>query len=169
MALAMYTLAFCIRQMQSGESDVGLQIYGIVSVAMVLIFAFAFGVSLGPISWNVCAEIFPSHISAKACTVTTCVQWLSQILIASITPPLIAVIGYRTYIMYGSFCILTLLFCYWCVPETRGVALGPDMDEAFGDTTKGDSVVEVAEIEDINEETPLITHRRRRSSVALVV
>lgn len=171
MAVSMFVLAFSIEQMPSPGSDArtGVNLLGFVSVAMVLIFAFAFGVSLGPISWNVCAEIFPSHISTKACTVTTCVQWISQIMIASITPPLIAAIGYWTYVMYGSFCVLALAFCFFCVPETRGVASGPDMDRAFGDPVKDDNTAEVAEIEDIDEHTPLIAHRRRRSSVAFVV
>jgi hypothetical protein len=34
-----------------------LTIGGIISVLMVYIFAFSFGVSLGPISWNVCSEV----------------------------------------------------------------------------------------------------------------
>ena len=37
-----------------------LTIGGVVSVLMVYIFAFFFGVSLGPISWNVCSEVSPS-------------------------------------------------------------------------------------------------------------
>lgn len=171
MGAAMFILAFCISKMPTNNSDKdsSLNGYGIVSVIMVYVFAFAFGVSLGPISWNVCAEIFPSHINTKACAVTTCVQWLSQILIASITPPLIASIGWGTYVVYGSCCMIALFWCFVFVPETRGVALGPDMDRAFGDTPKTDNVVEVAEIEDIDETSPLLAKRRRRSSVALVV
>jgi hypothetical protein len=34
-----------------------LTIGGIISVLMVYVFAFFFGVSLGPISWNVCSEV----------------------------------------------------------------------------------------------------------------
>lgn len=171
MGVAMFILAFCIAQMSTGKSNETTSIngYGVVSVFMVYIFAFAFGVSLGPISWNVCAEIFPSNINTKACAVTTCVQWLSQILIASITPPLIASIGWGTYILYGTFCVIAFVWCYFFVPETRGVAIGADMDRAFGDQPKSENVPEVAEIEDVDEETPLIAKRRRRSSVALIV
>jgi hypothetical protein len=37
------------------ESNITLS--GVTSVLMVYIFAFSFGVSLGPISWNVCSEV----------------------------------------------------------------------------------------------------------------
>ncbi|KAK5084593.1 hypothetical protein LTR05_005671 [Lithohypha guttulata] len=168
MGIAMFVLAFCIERMAHNHDDTsGLSGYGIVSVLMVYIFAFAFGVSLGPISWNVCSEIFPSHINTRACAVTTCIQWLSQIFIASITPPLIASIGYGTYIFYGVCCVLAFFWCALYVPETRGVALGPEMDRVFGDAAKDE--VAVSEIEDIDEVTPLIGAQRRRSSIALVV
>ena len=171
MGVAMFLLALCIAEMPAASSSQpsSLNVLGVVSVLMVYIFAFAFGVSLGPISWNVCAEIFPSHINTKACAVTTSIQWLSQILIASITPPLIARIGYGTYIFYGVCCVLAFGFCAIFVPETRGVALGPDMDRVFGDSPKEDAAVTVDEIEDVSETTPLMAKRRRRSSVALVV
>jgi hypothetical protein len=34
-----------------------LTLGGVISVLMVYVFAFFFGVSLGPISWNVCSEV----------------------------------------------------------------------------------------------------------------
>ncbi|KAJ9661619.1 hypothetical protein H2198_001795 [Neophaeococcomyces mojaviensis] len=171
MGVCMFVLAFCIEQMPTPDPDQAstLNAHGVISVLMVYIFAFAFGVSLGPISWNVCAEIFPSHINTKACAVTTCIQWLSQILIASVTPPLIAFIGWGTYVVYGTCCVLAFFWCALFVPETRGVAIGPDMDRAFGDSPKDDTIPEVAEIEDVDETTSLIAKRRRRSSVAHVV
>lgn len=69
----------------------------IIPVLMVYIFAFAFGVSLEPFSWNICSEIFPAHIKAKCCAITTCVQRLFQIAIAGITPHPLASIGWATF------------------------------------------------------------------------
>jgi uncharacterized membrane-anchored protein len=96
--ISMLILAYFVRALppsNSGEEP-KLSIGGIVSVLMVYIFAFFFGVSLGPISWNVCSEIFPLHLNAKCCAITTCTQWLFQIVIASITPRLIASVGWVT-------------------------------------------------------------------------
>jgi Sugar (and other) transporter len=147
-----------------------LTVRGAVAVLMVYIFAFFFGVSLGPISWNVCSEIFPSRLNAKCCMVTTCTQWLFQIVIAAITPLLLASVGAWTFVVYGVCCVLSLVWCAFCVPETRNVPLGREMDAVFGGG-KDDSAGEVEEVEDVSEETPLIAARnwRRRSSVAIVV
>lgn len=96
--VSMAVLAYCVRTMppgdQNGESR--LSVNGIISVLMVYIFAFAFGISLGPISWNVCSEIFPQQVKAGCCAITTSVQWLFQIVIAGITPPLLAHVGWAT-------------------------------------------------------------------------
>jgi hypothetical protein len=136
--------------------------------------ALAFGVSAGPISWNVCSEIFPTHLNARCCAVTTCTQWLFQIVVAAITPILLAAIGPLTFVFYGACNVLGMAFYYFCVPETRGVALGKEMSRAFGQEEAkddgGDAAVE--EVEDVDDETPLLVaerKRRRRSSVALVV
>jgi hypothetical protein len=74
-----YAAYFVRRASISTAPSNGLSLGGLVSVLMVYIFAFSFGVSLGPISWNVCSEIFPLHINAKCCAITTCTQWLFQV------------------------------------------------------------------------------------------
>ena len=161
----------------SGSSDSGgLTVRGAIAVVMVYIFAFSFGISLGPISWNVCSEIFPSRLNAKCCMVTTCTQWLFQILIAAITPILLARVGAWTFVLYGVCCVLSLVWCAVCVPETRGVGIGREMDEVFGEGDGGGdeegAVEEVEDVMEVSERTSLMGERmkrRRRSSVAIVV
>ena len=135
---------------------------------MVYVFAFFFGLSLGPLSWNVCAEIFPLHINSKCCAITTCTQWVFQIVIATITPPLLAKVGWITYLFYGSCCILALLWIHVTVPETKRVGLGKPMDELFG----ADVTDEEEAIMEVSETTALLVHDRlgrRRSSLAAYV
>lgn len=76
-----------------------------------------------------------------------------------------------TFIFYGVCNLLGMVFYYFCVPETRGVALGQEMSRAFGqEEFKDDGMIE--EVEDVNDETPLLLaaeRRRRRSSIAIVV
>jgi sugar porter (SP) family MFS transporter len=163
--LAMLILAYFVRLLPPPDQthEAGLTVGGVISVLMVYLFAFFFGVSLGPISWNVCAEIFPLHINARCCAITTCTQWVFQIVIAAITPPLLAEVGWATYLIYAGFCILSFLFVSTSVPETRGVGVGKPMDELFGVESSED---EEAIIE-VSETTALLVHdRRRRSSLA---
>lgn len=185
-AMSMFLLAFCIWRMpasspgsENGSGDISME--GIVSVLCVYVFSFFFGVSLGPISWNVCGEIFPARISAKCCAVTTFTQWLFQIVVASVTPRLIAGIGWGTYVVYGSCCTVALVWCWLAVPETRGVKLGREMDELF-ERDSDEATEDILGAEDalqdedmmveVSETSPLLTTSlkgRRRSSVAFVV
>ena len=180
-AICMLVLGYATRASDSSTTDPAQSpgdvtaAQAVLAVASVYIFSFAFGVSSGPIAWNVCSEIFPSHLNAKCCAVTTCTQWACQIVIAALTPILLASIGTSTFTVFGICSVLGLLFCWACVPETRGVALGKEMAAAFGqqDDGKDDECGEIEEIEDVNaiEDTPLLGEgkRRRRSSVAIVV
>lgn len=170
--ISMLVLAFSISHMPSPvnppSSPSGITADGLLSVAMVYVFAFAFGISLGPLSWNICSEIFPAGIEAQCCAITTCVQWLFQIVIASITPHLIAKVGWVTYLVYAGFCGASLVWVSWCVPETKGVSLGRPMDDLF-DTVK------IGEDEDREavETTPLLgptkVQKPRRDSVCFSV
>ena len=176
-AVSMFVLAGCIYAMPSHQQEGKLSTEGIVSVFCVYIFSFFFGVGLGPISWNVCGEIFPPTLSAKCCTITTFTQWLFQIVIANLTPRLIASVGGGTYIFYGSFCVVSLIWCWVCVPETRGVPMGKGMDALFeGDEKETEAAEEIEEMEEamleVNETSALLgtsQRRHRRSSVALIV
>lgn len=170
--VAMLVLAYYVRTMPPPDRTHGAKstVGGIVSVLMVYIFAFFFGVSLGPISWNVCSEIFPSHINAKCCSITTCTQWLFQIVIAAITPHLLASVGWATYLVYAIFCAISFVWVSACVPETRGVPLGRPMDALFDDDLKDGMTIE--EVEEVTETAALLRQQRqqrRRSSIAIPV
>ncbi|KEF51449.1 uncharacterized protein A1O9_12366 [Exophiala aquamarina CBS 119918] len=172
-ALCMFVLAYCARPEDPASTGPDhASIKDVLAVASMYLFAYSFGLSSGPIAWNVCSEIFPSHLNAKCCAITTSTQWACQIVIAAITPLLLASIGTQTFTVYGACTMLGLIFCWAFVPETRGVALGREMSLAFGQDVKDDDPADVEEVEDIFDEvTPLLRDqkRRRRSSVAIVV
>jgi len=156
----MHVLAYCVRRMpapgkhnpEAGQLTVDV----IIPVLMVYIFAFAFGVSLGPLSWNICSEIFPADIKAKCCAITTCVQWLFQIVIVGITPSLLASVGWATYLLYAGCCTASLFWVLFYVPETKGVPLGRAMDDLFNQPGKGP---QTECIEEVDETTDLLRRR----------
>jgi len=165
-ALSMLVLAYCVRH-DSLTMESRVSVTGLVSVLMVYTFTFFFTVSLGPISWNVCAEIFPLHINSTCCAITTCTQWAFQIVIAAMVPPLMATVGWVTYLMFGGFCFATLLWVHFCVPETRGLGVGKPMDELFG---AEDVAADEEVLVEVSETTALLVHdRRRRSSLSAFV
>jgi len=190
-AASMLVLAYCVRASsttdQAHAADItfigilsrinlpteqtttaGITFVGILSVLMVYVFTFFFTVSLGPISWNVCAEIFPLHINSTCCAITTCTQWAFQVVVAAITPPLLAKVGWMTYVVFAGFCLLALVWVAIFVPETRGLGVGEPMDELFGADTLVNDDDEA--IEEVSETTALLVHdRRRRSSLAALL
>ena len=50
-------------------------------------------------------------------------QWLFNFVIAKITPIMLSNITYGTYLLFGSCCVLMVLFTFICVPETKNVPL----------------------------------------------
>ena len=50
-------------------------------------------------------------------------QWLFNFVIAKITPIMLAEITYGTYLLFGSCCVLMVVFTVICIPETKNVPL----------------------------------------------
>ena len=80
------------------------------------------------------AEIFPSSLRAKGVALSTCSNWFNNFIIGLITPPLVQNTGYGAYVFFAVFCLLSLVWTYFFVPETRGRTL-EQMDHVFKDCT----------------------------------
>lgn len=55
-------------------------------------------------------------------------------IIGLITPPLVQNTGYGAYVFFAIFCLLSLVWTYFCVRETKGRTL-EQMDHVFGDAS----------------------------------
>ncbi|KAF2144680.1 uncharacterized protein K452DRAFT_266697 [Aplosporella prunicola CBS 121167] len=105
---------------------------GWASVAFLFVYMLAFGASWGPVPWAMPAEIFPSSLRAKGVSLSTCSNWLNNFIIGLITPPLVENTGYGAYTFFAVFCLLSLVWTYFFVPETNGRSL-EQMDHVFKD------------------------------------
>jgi len=47
-------------------------------------------------------------------------QWLFNFVIAKLTPIMLAKITYGTFLVFGSACIVMVVYAVLCVPETKG-------------------------------------------------
>ena len=56
----------------------------------------------------------------------------NNFIIGLITPPLVVNTGFGTYVFFAVFCLLSLVWSYFFVPETKGQTL-ENMDRIFGD------------------------------------
>ncbi|KAL4893488.1 general substrate transporter [Aspergillus ambiguus] len=105
---------------------------GWACVAMAFLFILIFGNTYSPLGWALPSEVFPNAIRSKGVGLSTCVNWLSNFIIGVVTPPMIAKIGYGTYIFFAIWCILAGIWAFFLVPETSGKTL-EQIDEEFGD------------------------------------
>ena len=94
-----------------------------VSVVSVLIYIFGFAISLGPIVWILCSEIFPIFARDFGVMVTTAGNWIFNAMLAFIFPSLIAWFGSNAFFIFLAACLLSFIFVYFYVPETKGVSL----------------------------------------------
>lgn len=92
------------------------------------------------------SEIFPSSIRANGVAWSTCSNWLNNFIIGLITPPLIQnTRGFGAYTFFAVFCLLALLWSFFCVPETKGRSL-EDMDRVFNDMTGAEDEIRKRQI-----------------------
>lgn len=99
---------------------------GVALVASILVFIAVFAMSLGPIPWILCSEIFPTRTRGRAMSVATFTIWLSCYITIQTFPMLNAspAVGpARLFWFYSGASLLGLLFVAVSVPETKGRSL----------------------------------------------
>jgi len=90
----------------------------------ILTFAAAFNMALGPISWIVNSEIFPTKLRGRAMGITTSLLWLACYLVSQTFPMLVDGIGPSwTFWLYALCSLATMVFVIKMVPETKGRTL----------------------------------------------
>jgi len=109
-------------------------------------YTFCFSSCWGPTPWVYQSEIFPLRIRAKGQASATMANWVWNAIVAKVTPLVLDKIGFYTYLIFGSFCVLMSIFSLF-VPETKGKTL-EEMDAVFGYKVvdphpKGAAVVEL--------------------------
>jgi len=99
------------------------QIIGISTLIFIVIYTAAFMMSWGPICWVLISEIFPNTIRGKAIAIAVAAQWIANFVVSSTFPSLEAFSITFTYVLYGVMSVLSALFVWKMVPETKGKTL----------------------------------------------
>ncbi len=99
---------------------------GMPLLLAILAFIGAFSMALGPISWVLCSEIFPTRVRGRAMSLATFTIWTSCYLVAQTFPMLNdnpAIGPALTFWVYGACSLAGLIFVFTTVPETKGRSL----------------------------------------------
>ena len=107
-----------------------MQIIGIGTLIFIVIYTASFMMSWGPITWVLISEIFPNKIRGKAVAIAVAAQWAANYLISSTYPAMMEFSGGFTYGFYGLMSVLSLIFVWKMVPETKGKTL-EEMEEIW--------------------------------------
>lgn len=100
-----------------------LEIIGISTLVFIIIYTASFMMSWGPICWVLISEIFPNKIRGGAIAIAVAAQWAANYFISSTYPFMMEFSGAFTYGFYGVMSVLSFLFVWKMVPETKGKSL----------------------------------------------
>ncbi|MFA5879204.1 MAG: sugar porter family MFS transporter [Candidatus Margulisiibacteriota bacterium] len=89
-----------------------------------LTYIFGFAVSLGPVIWILCSEIFPLEGRDLGMTITTATNWICNAMVGYFSLAFFTKLGVSsTFIFFGVVCFLGILLVFFFTPETKGVSL----------------------------------------------
>ncbi|HVN05927.1 MAG TPA: sugar porter family MFS transporter [Bryobacteraceae bacterium] len=116
MTASLFVLAFAFHAKEALGASLGL-----VAAACLSVYIVCFACSMGPIAWILVAEVFPLRLRSRGAAAATLGSGLSNFLVSLTFLSLIEMAGNSaTFALYGGFCVLTLLFVRYIVPETKG-------------------------------------------------
>ncbi len=100
-----------------------MNVIGMAALVSMIIYTASFMMSWGPICWVLISEIFPNTIRSKAVAIAVAAQWIANYTVSATFIPLAEWSLGSTYLMYATFCALSIIFVWKFVPETKGKSL----------------------------------------------
>jgi len=106
------------------------QTTGLWMLLFILGYIACFALSVGPVTWVILSEVFPTRIRGRAMAIATVCLWIANYIISQTFPmmdenPWLVATFHRAFPfwLYGAFCVVLLVFVRRFVPETKGKTL----------------------------------------------
>ncbi|WP_010493526.1 sugar porter family MFS transporter [Paenibacillus elgii] len=100
------------------------QTSGPLVLISILVYVAAFAISLGPVVWVLLSEIFPNRIRGRATAIASMSLWAADYIVSQSFPPMLNTAGpAMTFWIFGALSLVTFLFTWRVVPETKGKSL----------------------------------------------
>jgi sugar porter (SP) family MFS transporter len=116
MTTALFVLAVCFHN----QAGLGKSL-GIIATICLMSFIACYAFSIGPIAWILVSEVFPLRLRGRGVAAATLSFGTSNFLVSLTFLSLIKAVGNSlTFVIFGVFCILTLVFVRFVIPETAG-------------------------------------------------
>jgi MFS transporter, SP family, xylose:H+ symportor len=103
----------------------------------ILLYIACFGLSVGPVTWVILSEIFPTAVRGRALGLATFFLWMADYAVTQTFPVLDAKDSWFVaqfhhalpFYIYAAFCVVLVLVVSRWLPETKGKTL--EQIEAF--------------------------------------
>ncbi|GAV54422.1 hypothetical protein ZYGR_0AL01540 [Zygosaccharomyces rouxii] len=92
-------------------------------IACSYLFVCSYAPTWGVCIWIYCAEIFNNTERAKGSGFCTAVNWIFNFALALFVPSAFKNLTWKTYIMFGVFCVALTINTFLLFPETKGKTL----------------------------------------------
>lgn len=95
-----------------------------IAVVALLVYVGCYQLSFGPIGWLMISEIFPLRLRGKGLSIAVLINFGANALVTFAFSPLKAWLGAGVvFYVFGVIAVLSLLFIFFVVPETKGLTL----------------------------------------------
>ncbi|KAA8916654.1 hypothetical protein TRICI_001180 [Trichomonascus ciferrii] len=95
------------------------------------LFTMVYALSWAPVAWVYAPEVFPLYLRSKGMAVAAAGNWAMNFALAYYIPPAMDNIGYKTFIIFGVFCVVMFIHMFFMFPETAQKTL-EEIDDLFG-------------------------------------
>jgi len=124
MALSLGTLAVVFETAPRVDGMPALEgAQGPLAVVALNVFVAFFAATWGPVVWVLLGEMFPNAIRAAALSVGVMANWIANFVVSETFPELVQVSLGLAYGLFTLFAVLSLVYVWRFVRETRGTEL----------------------------------------------
>jgi sugar porter (SP) family MFS transporter len=100
-------------------------------MALIIVYIACFGLSVGPVTWVILSEIFPTSVRGRALGLATFWLWMSDFAVTQTFPMMndkdswfVAHFQHAfPFYVYAAFCVVLFFVVWLWVPETKGRSL----------------------------------------------
>lgn len=103
---------------------------GTAAIVMMYIWIASFILAWSGGPFVVGSEVYDQNIRSFVQAINAAVSWIPIFIMSRYTSNMIEKMHYGIYFFFASLAVLSVPFVYFCIPETKGIAL-EDMDKLF--------------------------------------
>lgn len=103
---------------------------GTAAIVMMYIWIASFILAWSGGPFVIGSEVFDQNIRSFVQAINAAVSWIPIFIMSRFTSDMIRTMDYGIYFFFASLAVLSIPFVYFCIPETKGIAL-EDMDSLF--------------------------------------